>query len=362
VKKVLCFSSSHRIGLTDQLVEQGIAYLGTGALACVFIAGEGEQHPGLRAQLRAQGGDLHVVNGLDEHREAGRLIGEIARVLRSFQPDIVSLQTNWQLALAVLAAARARHRSQLVYTINGYRHNHRARSVAARFAIGAALLLFASRVIAPSRFLAQRFRVLGRRLRVIPLGASESFFRAAAPPDFSVPLRLMFAGEFRQGKNQDVVIRAFAKYLAASGDSSAELVLPGAGPLLESCRSLARRLGLEGRVVFPGFLDREEIVGWYLRSQSAVVPTNVETFGHCIVEPLVLGRLVLSRRVGCAEDVIVHGENGLLFDTEQQLVELLLRVGGRRADLARLAARALGGRERFRWATIARRHVAEVFT
>ena len=162
--KVLCFSSSHRIGLTDQLVEQGVAYLKTGALDCVFLAGEREQHPGLQKRLRARGGDLRVVTGLDEHRSGGRLVGELAGVLRFFRPDFISVQTNWQLALAVLASARARQHPRLVYTINGYRHNHPARSVVARVAIGAALRLFAWRVIAPSRFLARQFSVVRERI------------------------------------------------------------------------------------------------------------------------------------------------------------------------------------------------------
>ena len=360
--KVLCFSSSHRIGLTDQLVEQGVAYLGTGALDCVFLAGEREQHPGLQARLRARGGDLRVMMGLDEHRGGGRLLRELASVLRGFRPEFVSVQTNWQLALSVLAAAKVRQHPRLVYTINGYRHNHPVRSVAARAAIGAALLLFAWRVIAPSRFLARQFGVVRGRISVIPLGASELFFREPPPPDFSAPPRIVFAGEFRTGKNQDLLIRAFARYVAASGDRRGELVLPGAGAQLESCRSLARQLGLEGRVVFPGFLGREEIVGWYLRSQFAVVPANVETFGQCIVEPLVLGRVVLTRRVGCAEDVIVDGENGFLFDSEQDLVALLVGFETRRAELSHVAKRALACRDRFRWETIVQRHLEEVFT
>ncbi len=359
--KVLCFASSHRIGLTDQLVEQSLAYLGTAALDCVFLTGEREQHPGLGEKLRARGGDLRVLTGLDEHREAGRLVREIAGVLRVFRPDFLSVQTNWQLALAVLAAQRVRPRPRLVYTINGYRHNHPVRSVAARIAIGTALQLFAWRVIAPSSFLARQFRVVHKRIRVIPLGASELFFREAAPPDFSSPLRLFFAGEFRPGKNQDLLIRAFAKFVAASGDRRAELMLPGAGSRLESCRNLARQFGLEGRVVFPGFLGREQIVAWYLRSQVAVVPTNVETFGHCIIEPLVLGRVVISRRVGVAEDAIEDGVNGFLFDTEDELIGRLLHVAAQPRECAAVARAAGAGRDRFRWEMVARRHLAEVF-
>lgn len=362
MKKIICFCSSHRIGLTDQLVELATAYLGTGALDCVFLAGEREQHPGLREKLRARGGDLRVLTGLDEHRAAGRLVRELAEVLRVFQPDIVSVHTNWQFALAVLAAMRCRRRPRLVYTIHGYRHNHPVRSLVARAAIGTALRLFAWRVIAPSSFLARRFQVVGNRVRVIPLGESDLFFREPSPPDFSHPLRLIFAGEFRTGKNQDLLIRAFGKFVAASGNRSAELVLPGAGARREGCRSLARQLGLERRVIFPGYLDREQIVGWYLRCQCAVVPTNVETFGHCIVEPLVLGRAVLSRRVGIAEDCIRHRENGFLFDTEEELVRLLLGLDSARDELARTAERALACRDQFRWDTIVRRHLAEVFT
>jgi hypothetical protein len=71
--------------------------------------------------------------------------------------------------------------------------------------------------------------------------------------------------------------------------------------------------------------------------------------------------VVLSRRVGCAEEVIEHGRNGYLYDTESELVGLLLGLPARRAELERVAARASAGRERFCWQAIARRHAAEVF-
>ncbi|MCX6545006.1 MAG: glycosyltransferase family 4 protein [Acidobacteria bacterium] len=361
-KKILQFVSSHRIGVTDQLVSQAQASLTVGDAAWVFVSGEKEQHQGLGETLRRAGGVHAIIPGLDDHGEFARLSRALAELIRLHRPNYVSVHTNWQLALAVHAAARLRPRPRLVYTIHGFRHNHPVRSVVARLVIGAALWLFAWRVIAPSRFLAGRFRAIRKQIRVIPLGESELFFREVPPPDFSVPLRFVFPGEFRSGKNQDLLIRAFAKFVSASSDRGAELVLPGAGAQLEGCRSLARHLGLEGRVIFPGFLNREEMVGWYLRSQCAVVPTNVETFGHCIVEPLVLGRVVLTRRVGVAEDVIVHGENGFLFDTEDELVEMLLSLDGRRDELAAIAKRALACRDRFGWETIMRQHLEEVFT
>jgi glycosyltransferase involved in cell wall biosynthesis len=127
------------------------------------------------------------------------------------------------------------------------------------------------------------------------------------------------------------------------------------------CRALAAQSGLAGHVEFPGFLAPPELLACYQGCQYAAVATNVETFGHCIVEPLLLGRVVLSRRVGVAEDVIVHGENGFFFDTEADLVDLLLDLDGLRDELPAIARRARECGSLFRWDRIVQRQLQEVY-
>jgi glycosyltransferase involved in cell wall biosynthesis len=63
-----------------------------------------------------------------------------------------------------------------------------------------------------------------------------------------------------------------------------------------------------------------------IKCQIAIVPTNSETFGHCIAEPLVLQRILITKHVGVAIDVVRHGENGFFFETKEDLVNCLKEI------------------------------------
>jgi Glycosyltransferase len=356
VKRIIFFTSSHKIGLTGQLTEQALCFTKMGQGEFLFISGENEQFPGLFKKLEQNMVPHATITGIDEHAEFSRLVREFKNVAVQFRPDFVTVNTNWQLAIAVLARLLFSLDYSLVYVINGYRHNYRFRSVIARFLIGTALYLFADHVITPCEFLRKKFGFLKEKNKVIFIGEGEALFEDHSLPSFSGTQRFIFAGMFRPGKNQELLIRVLKQYMDKSGNQDVELYLPGKGELLDDCRTLARDLGLQDKVFFPGFVNRAEMLALYLRCQFAFAPTNVETFGHCIVEPFVLGRIVMTRHIGVADDIIRHGETGFFFDTERDLLDLLLAVLSDHALCARVAANAKQAREPFRWEMVCQAH------
>ena len=356
MKRIIFFTSSHKIGLTGQLTEQALCFTKMGQGEFLFISGENEQFPGLFKKLEQNKVPHATITGIDEHADFSRLVREFRDIAVQFRPDFVTVQTNWQLAIAVLARILFGLNYSLVYAIHGYRHNYRFRSIIARFLIGTALYIFSNHVIAPSRFLKKQFGFLKEKIKVIFIGEGSALFDNHPLPSFSGTQRFIFAGMFRPGKNQQLLIRVLKQYMDKSGNRDVELYLPGKGELLDNCRALARELGLEDKIFFPGFLNRAEMLALYLRCQYAFAPTNVETFGHCIVEPFVLGRVVLTRHIGVADDIIRHGETGFFFDTERDLLNLLLAVLPDHSLCARVAASAKQAREPFRWETVCQAH------
>ncbi len=328
VKRLMIFGSSHKMGLTGQLTDFVCSFLEGGVqkdhLLCV--SGENEQFPGLFARLDSCGVRHVKINGLDDHRDFSSLVREFISHVQWFSPDVVHAQTNWQLALAAFARYLSGRRYAILYTVHGYRHNYRFRSLFARYMIGAALYLWADRVITPSSFLKNRFNLIRDKIDIIFLGIENDLWSEYRPPVFTGIKRLIFPGDFRPGKNQDMLIRALKAYIDKTGDDDIELYLPGKGEKLEYCRLLCRRLGIETKVHFPGFIDRAEMLRLYMLCQFAVIPSNVETFGLCITEPYMLGRVVISRHVGVADDLITEGETGFFFESEKDLSEVLERV------------------------------------
>jgi glycosyltransferase involved in cell wall biosynthesis len=358
LNKVVFFTSSHRIGLTGLLADQACILNKQAGKNFLFVSGEREQFPGLFDKLRDNNVTHKKIIVLDDHKDLFGIIKDFNRLVDQFQPGVVHTQTNWQLVVVAIAKFLYRRKYLIFYTVHGYRHNYRWRSLAARYMIGLALRLFADKIITSSSFLRNKFSFLKGRNEIIFLGLDDNFLGEYDPPAFNGIKRMIFPGEFREGKNQDVLMRVVKKYMDKTGDSNVELYLPGEGKKLRGYKRLVSKLGLEEKVFFPGFLTRNQMIELYRKCQFAIVPSNVETFGLCITEPFVLGRVVISRHVGVADDIIIHGENGFLYDTEEELVELLRKILSDKEKCAMVARKAFDGRDVFRWNNLTEKYLA----
>lgn len=356
--KVIFFTSSHKLGLTNQLAEQAIVLGERCGKNFLFISGEKEQFPGLFEKLRNRQVNHVAITGLDEHKDLFRLVKEFDKYVMRFEPDLIHCHTNWQLAIAVATKVFFKRDFPIIYTVHGYRHNYKYRSGLTRYLIGLGLLAFADIVIVPSTFLKNKFSFLDRKAHVLFLGLDREFFDSWEAASFNGTKRVIFPGEFRHGKNQDLLIRAMRRYIDKTGDTNIELYLPGYGKTLGKCRADAHKLGLGEKVFFPGLINRDQIMDLYSKCQFAVIPSNVETFGLCIAEPFAFGRVVISRHVGVADDIIINGENGFLYHTEDELLELMIKVFPDEERCSRVARKAFEGRDVFRWSNLTEKYLA----
>jgi glycosyltransferase involved in cell wall biosynthesis len=182
------------------------------------------------------------------------------------------------------------------------------------------------------------------RRRVIPL------FSTMAPRTGSgheTRRRVVFAGRLAAPKGVDVLLRA-------ARDLDGELVVCGSGWQLESSRRLARKLGIEQRVTFKGWLTAEQLAKELADASVVVLPSLwPEPFGLVGIEALAAGRPVVASATGGIADWLDHGVSGLLVDPgdpaalARALNELL-------ADPARQREMGAAGRER-----VARRFTPE---
>jgi glycosyltransferase involved in cell wall biosynthesis len=350
--RVIYFASSYGMGLTALLAEKACALKELGSSEFLFLSGEREQFPGLFEKLQRHQVRHVAIPGLDEHGGFFRLVRAFNIEAQQFSPNIVHVQTNWQLAIAAVARRMLRRNYAIVCTIHGYRHNHRIRSVVAGVAIGIGLKLWADWVLVPSSFLRRRFAMVEKKSSLLFLGVDDHYFERGKVVSWEGPARIIYPAEFRKGKKHEELIRSVGKVIERIGRGNVELHLPGTGVLLEKCQAVSRRIGLEGVIFFPGFLDREGLLDLYMKCQFVVVPAGVETFGLAITEGLVLGRVVVSRPVGVAQDVIVPGKTGYLYETEDELEALLSSLIGDKASCEELSRNALKARDVFRWRNI----------
>ncbi len=173
--------------------------------------------------------------------------------------------------------------------------------------------------------------------RVPPPEEVEAFAAARGlGPDDRV---VLVVGRMDPAKRQDRVVRATARL--ARQHPHLKLVLVGNGSFSSSpsgvglskgpawrheLEELARTLGVADRVVFTGHVSRAELDALYERSAFSVLPSSVEGFGLVVVESWLHRRPTLvADRAGVAE-VVRDGENGRLFDPDDE-VGLLRAMG-----------------------------------
>lgn len=356
--KLLFFASDFNIGLSQVLTDQLVALNRAGA-DYIAVAGEKEQEAGLSEILKRENVTIERINGLDIHRDFGRLVNEISALIKKHEVDIVHCQNNWQLAIAYVCKLRliGCRKLKIAYTLHGFRNNSKAKSVVAQAVIGSALFIAADYVICMTEYLKRKFGILSYKIKLLPLGVNESYYIPGYIPPAVDTLRLVFPAQFRPGKNHDLIIRSFADYVKAANDEKSVLVLPGFGKLMDEAKRLAAGLGISKQVEFPGFLSKEDVKKEYLKSNIAIVASNSETFGQCIVEPFVLGRCVITTPVGIAPEIINDGINGYLFDNGKQLVKLLIDLSKDKYKLRDIGHNNFKNRDMFSWPNVTARYI-----
>lgn len=175
---------------------------------------------------------------------------------------------------------------------------------------------------------------LGQKVAHIP-GVGVDFSRFdGVKPDAGRQLRqelgiprdafvLMYAAEFSARKSQAVLIRAMDRL-----PENVVLVLAGDGALHSECREMARRLGVDRRVVFPGHM--RDMPACCAMADAAVSASRIEGLPFNIMEAMYAGLPVVASEVKGHCDLITEGETGLLYPygDEQACAEQILRLLG----------------------------------
>lgn len=126
-----------------------------------------------------------------------------------------------------------------------------------------------------------------KRLFALPYLPPRYIFEEAVPKDFDrryrLPSRFLFyPAQFWRHKNHDRLLQA----LAIVRRSCPDIALVLAGPKRHEYEKLAKRieeLGLQGRVIFPGYIPDVDLPEFYRRARALIMPTF---FGPTNIPPL----------------------------------------------------------------------------
>ena len=170
----------------------------------------------------------------------------------------------------------------------------------------------ASAVVANSNGLRALANVFDARFEIpiIPNGVNLQEYaaevRAWSPP------RLLSVGRLVHQKGLDLAMHA----LAELKDLEWEWCIAGDGPQINVLRSLANELGIQDRITFPGWRSHTELVECYKGSNLFLFPSRHEGMPNVVLEAMASGLPVVASRIAGNEELVLDGETGLLFPSE----------------------------------------------
>jgi glycosyltransferase involved in cell wall biosynthesis len=161
---------------------------------------------------------------------------------------------------------------------------------------------------------------------------------------------VLYFGGLKPRKNLGLLLDVWRALAPRHPDTT--LLVAGGGALLGHLRAQASRLGLDGRVVFTGYVAEAEKPDHFNLGDCFFFPSGMEGFGLTVAEAMSSGLPVVASNRGSIPELVVEGEGGFVCDPATagpfvEKVSLLLgdRALGRKFGLANRER----VERRFRW-------------
>ena len=261
----------------------------------------------------------------------------VYRLLKQQQFHAISVHTT--LAAAVVRAAvlllPKQQRPKVFYTCHGYLFNEKGGLGKWKYLLPEKICAGATNVLMvmnqEDERIARKQKLYKDNLIFIP-GMGVDFTRFDLRQD-KAELRqqyeiseedvlFVFAGEFSHRKNQQELIRAFAR--AVKQMPNAKLVLAGDGALLDTCKQSVEEMNLQEKIIFAGHVNNMPEL--YRVCDICVSASRIEGLPFNIMEAMYCELPCAASSIKGHADLLQHGQNGYLYESEAELAEYMVRL------------------------------------
>ena len=177
--------------------------------------------------------------------------------------------------------------------------------------------------VGPERLVTVHPRLFSRLRRSLPETVAQVLNRFGLEPGQF----LLYPSNFWPHKNHRVLLTSFGIYRTRHPKSVLKLVCPGSpNSDMAHLSQAAERMGLGGRVVFPGFVTDDELAALLESCLALIYPSLFEGFGMPVLEAMAFGKPVLCSGVTSLPEVA--GDAALFFDPTKpiEIVEAIERI------------------------------------
>ncbi|MBI2330412.1 glycosyltransferase family 4 protein [Candidatus Daviesbacteria bacterium] len=139
----------------------------------------------------------------------------------------------------------------------------------------------------------------------------------------------LFVGTVQPRKNLERLIKAFSCWLLAIGEkrkaNSEQLIIAGQkGWMSDEIYKLPKKLGIEKRVKFLGYVPEKDLPALYAGAKALVFPSIFEGFGLPILEAQACGCPVLTSNVSSMPEV---GGKGAVYVNPYDIDDIVKGMG-----------------------------------
>ncbi|MBI3631932.1 MAG: glycosyltransferase family 4 protein [Candidatus Vogelbacteria bacterium] len=120
---------------------------------------------------------------------------------------------------------------------------------------------------------------------------------------------ILMASRLTKEKNIDLAVDAMVEVVKKFPNTG--LIIVGNGSERERLGWRVEGLGLQKNVIFEGW--NNDLASYYKTAELFLLTSNYDGYAMTIVESLTAGTPVVMSNVGCAGEVVVDGQNGLIF-------------------------------------------------
>jgi len=138
-------------------------------------------------------------------------------------------------------------------------------------------------------------------------------------------MHLLTVGYLVHRKGIDILLQAVSRMKSRNFI----LHIVGDGPERKKLEVLSRELNLQGRVIFWGYKQKEELLKFYAIADIFLFPTRFDIWGLVLEEAMACGLPVIaSSRAGATVDLVKENENGFIVhpDDIEKTAEYIERL------------------------------------
>lgn len=126
--------------------------------------------------------------------------------------------------------------------------------------------------------------------------------------DLTGKIVLLFLGGLKPRKNLTFLLRLMTQLK----NKNLKLLICGSGNLRNNLENLSKRLGIEDKIIFTGFIKETDKVDYYNLADIFLFPSLKEGFGMPVIEAAACGVPVIASNISSLKELIIDRQTGYL--------------------------------------------------